>query len=300
MDPKTAAFDTSVLCRPFDRRFIMSTWQGLGCKVAVLPRVAQELYGTMADNEADHWHSVLNGEEKRSGIKYSPVTRYDIVDAASKGVQKWIGDEIDAQQRDGFERQSALELVSMSREEKAEASRLAALIPSYCFRGYSANGHAGDRQVIAEAVVMKFHVLASKNRNSIRRVQTNSWLRQSAGVNVDLVEEADDVVSGLLLTQGPKLGAPALDAVLHACLPLREASPQREHSIVKRFLDTLQAGSFPDCGSSALDLWLSAEGPEMAEKARASLAPSLARETEDRRVRAVRAAASEVGWSPSP
>lgn len=141
---------------------------------------------------------------------------------------------------------------------------------------------------------------ASKNRNSIRRVQTNSWLRQSAGVNVDLVEEADDVVSGLLLTQGPKLGHPALDAVLHACLPLREASPQRKHSIVKRFLDTLQAGSFPDCGSSALDLWLSAEGPEMAEKARASLAPSLARETEDRRVRAVRAAASEVGWSPSP
>ena len=210
MDHQTAAFDTRVLCRPFDRRFITSTWQGLGCKVAILPRVAHEMYGTMTDNEADHWHSVLNGEEAREGVKYSPVARYNIVSAASKGVRKWIRDEIDAQERDGFERQSALELVAMSREEKAEASKLAAL------------------------------------------------------------------------------------------LPLREVSPQREHSIVKRFLDNIQAGSFPDCGSSALDAWLSAEGPKMAVKARASLVPSPARETEARRIKAVPEAASKAGWSPSP
>ena len=300
MTPRDTAFDTSVLCRPFDRRFVLSTWQGLGAKVAVLPRVAQELYGIMADNEAAHWHTVLDGEEERGRPKYGAVARLRIVEAASDGVRRWINEEIDAQREPGFARESALNLVVMSMEERARAFRLASDIPAYCFRGYSPNRHAGDRQVIAEAVVMGFQVVASKNRNSIRRVQTNHWLRQSAGLNIDLVQETDEVVSGFILARGPEVGPPALEAILHAALPLRPVSPQREQSIVERFMANIQAGSFPDCGGGALDVWLSGEGLEVAAKARASLASSTARETEARRVATVRKAAVDAGWSHSP
>ena len=148
--------------------------------------------------------------------------------------------------------------------------------------------------------VMGFQVIASKNRNSIRREQTNHWVRQSMGINGDLVREADDVVGGELLTRGHEQGPLALEAALHASLPAREVSPKREQEIVETFLEHMQAGSFPDCGSSALDVWHGDKGAEMARTARASLVPSPARDTEGRRVKSVREAAAKAGWSPAP
>ena len=71
MDPEQIALDTSVLCRPYDRRFVMAAWQLLGAKVAILPRVARELHGTMADNERHHWRCVMDGEEERGRPRHA-------------------------------------------------------------------------------------------------------------------------------------------------------------------------------------------------------------------------------------
>lgn len=300
MTPSGTAFDTSVICYPFDRRFVLCAWQQLGAKVAVLPRVAHELHGIMCDNEIAHWQAVLKGEEGRGGQSYSSAEWEAITSAAGKGAQAWVRQEIDSQAAGKGPADSALRAVVMSAEERGRAGRLASEIPAYCFRGPSRDGHAGDRRIIAEARVMGFQVLASKNRTSIRRAQTNHWLRSRTGMNVDLVQEADAIVGEMFLREHDNLGVPALKAVLHAALPANEVSPQRQCDIVERFLENLGAGSFVDCAEQAEDVWRGPDGDRLAMAARRGLVDSPARETEARRVQVVREQAAEAGWAPSP
>ena len=67
MDPEQIALDTSVLCRPYDRRFVMAAWQLLGAKVAILPRVAQQ------DVDPPRAHQLLvkgkGGAERRPRLR---------------------------------------------------------------------------------------------------------------------------------------------------------------------------------------------------------------------------------------
>lgn len=300
MDPEQIALDTSVLCRPYDRRFVMAAWQLLGAKVAVLPRVARELHGTMADSERQHWRRVMDGEEERGREPYTTLERYRIARAAADGVRQWVEAELDAQLEDGpFSLDSALRVVRMGEADRADADDLAMRLPDHCFQGHSKDGHAGDRRIIGEAAVMNFRILASRNRTSIRRERTNAWLREKAGLNADLVCEADDVLTRVHHARHADPDAAALDAVLHAALPKADVTPERQDEIVEAFIGHLRASCFPDCAEGAQSAWLGPEGVAAATRMRERLDPSPSRDTESRRVSAVRNAAAGAGWRPS-
>jgi len=295
MDFRSITFDTSVLCRPFDRRFIMAAWELLGAPVPVLPRVAKELYHVMADNEEDHWISVLSGQERRKGITYSYEQKNKIASSVATATYAWVNSKIDHAQFSSAH-PCALKQVSMTEQDEGRVRDIAFRIPSRCFRGPSRNNHRGDRLVIAEALVTQHRVLASKNRISIRREPTNQWLKSEFGINDDLVQEADDVVFRTFQHHGHDPDTFGLQSVLLACLPDKQVSPERMDEIVQRFTAMLSKSSFPDCAEGANQCWESEQGLACVNTVRSLLSESVARKTEASRVALVREHAQQAGW----
>ncbi len=294
------AVDANILSNPFDRRFVMASWEALGARAPVLPRVALELCGRMADGEVAHWGRRVLPHEERRGWSHTDEDRHRILHAVDAGTRAWVAEEIDAQlERPGDARpDTALAAVRMSPAQRGAASAIALAIPDDCFRGASPNNHHGDRMVIAEASVMGFAALASHNRISIDRRRVNAWLRKGVGLNSDLVWDADEAVEALLGRTGADPDEMPLRAVLLACLPEAPAPPGREAEIVGRFIDALGDSSFPSCAAGALRTWTGPRGLELAREAKQGLAASRARQTEARRLAKVRGAAAEAGWAP--
>ena len=295
MDPRAITFDTSVLCRPFDRRFVMAAWELLGARVPILPRVVKELYGVMAHNESDYWDKVIEGQVRRTGASYTVERKLAIGAAVIEATQRWISDEIDSQETADSET-NALDLIEMTRLDRLRVPKVARDIPARCFRGPSRNDHLGDRLVIAEAVITGHQILASKNRTSIKREEINHWLKKEHGVNADLVQEADDVLLRTMLYHGLDTNQFSLRSVLLSALPERETSPERIAEIMNRFFESLGKSSFPDCADAAERGWHSEHALDLIEQIRHRMGESLARATEARRVHMVREAAQRAGW----
>ena len=140
-------------------------------------------------------------------------------------------------------------------------------------------------------------MLALNNRNSIRRVPANGWLREHAGANEDLLWDSDEAVYRLQSAVSSEPDVETLKAVLHACLPDRQPTSSREDEIVVQFLDRLARAGLSDCAAGAASVWRTPAGKELASEARAGLADSIARQTEASCVVAVRSAAESTGWS---
>lgn len=301
MDIQSVVLDTSLLCRPADRRFVMAAWERLGQTVPVLPRVVAELYGVMAEDERKHWTRVLEGEERRGQAAYSVEDRYLIGEAVMAGIHEWIRKELDVQVATGQSRDnSALRVVLMDTPRAAQAAEIADRIPAYCFRGHGgAEGHRGDRSIIGQAVVMGYTVLASQNFSSIRAHRLNDWVKEEHGLRTDLIQDPDKVVLELHKAVAQDPDAEALKAVLLATLPDRRVSPEREDQIVDVFLSRLSG--FSDTADGARQVWEGEQGGLLSEQIRGELSGSLARATEKRRITTVRAFAREAGWAqPTP
>ena len=306
MRPEQIAVDTSLLGRREARRFLMAAWERQGARLPVLPRVRQELYGVLPDREADYWDRVMRGQRKRLGVTYSPAEQSAILAAAEHSAREWVKLRLDAppdvappQDRPGPAPPLALLPIALSDEEDSRAREVAAEIPAYCFRGRSATGHRGDRQVIGQAAVKGYRVLLTDNRKSIRDEHMNRWLRQSLGLNEDLVCEPDATIAHLFGAT-PAGDAEVLKAVLHACLPETRRSPEREAEIVAQFLSGLEAGGFRKSVSGANGVWASDRGPEMAASVREEILGSAARATEAEKVALARTRARAAGWRPDP
>ena len=174
------ALDTSLLAPPTSRRFFMAAWELRGLRVPVLPRVVRELHGVLGDSEQEHWTRVLDGESRR-GVIRSPATTIQILAAVEEAARQWVRDTLDVQltQPRAAPSSCALHVVHLDDAESLRARQIAAAIPARCFKGPSRNNHYGDRQVIGQAAVKGYRVLALNNRNSIRRAATNHWLREA-------------------------------------------------------------------------------------------------------------------------
>ena len=298
--PESVTFDTSVMCRPVERRFVMATWELLGARVPVLPNVASELHGVMYRNEFLHWQRSLASQERREETaEYPPGAKDRIATAAAEGARQWVERELQTEPAEGAHAPSALHAVRMSALQREQANGIAAAIPNRCFAGPSKDNHFGDRVIIAQAITMGFSILASRNRASIRRNQVNEWAKDSMGLNADLVREAEDAVhevQGRILSPSDKA---SLAAVLLACLPGRPTSPERTTAIVDQFIRLLRQSSLAGCGEGAEFMWREPEGVDLATQVAKRIDDSAARQTEQRRVDLVRRKATDAGWSRS-
>ena len=292
--------DTSLLLPPTARRFFMAAWHLQGMEVPVLPRVIRELHGVLPDSERGHWTRVLAGQARRTGTAPDAATTNRILDAVDAASESWVREKLDAQYGDllGDAQPLALRAVHLDDDELARAREIGDTIPAQCFRGPSRNDHYGDRQIIGQAAVKGYRVLALNNRNSIRRVAANGWLRDHAGTNEDLLWDSDEAMYRLQSTVSSEPDVETLKAVLHACLPDRQATSSREDEIVVQFLDRLTRAGLSDCAAGAASVWRTSAGKDLASEVRAGLAGSTARQTEASRVTAVRSAAEKAGWKP--
>ncbi len=302
--PNQIAVDTSLLGRRDARRFLMAAWERLGARTPVLPQVRNELFQLLADRETDYWDRVMRGQRNRLGISYTPAEERAILAAADRSAREWAQRHLDApldpalpQDRPEPKLPCALVPIALSDEEDSRAREIAARIPAYCFRGPSKNSHHGDRQVIAQAAVKGYRVLSTDNRTSIRAEHMNVWLRESLGLNEDLVCGPDATMS-LLFGATPAGDAELLKAVLHACLPEHPRPREREGQIVAQFLRGLEAGGFRESAEGANRVWASDLGDELAAAVREEIPGSAARATEADKLAFARARAEAAGWRP--
>lgn len=289
------ALDTSLLATPTVRRFFMAAWELQGLTVPVLPRVVRELHGVMADNERRNWIRVLAGQASR-GVEHDPNTTNRVLVGVAEATRRWVRDALDAQQEGDLV--CALKTVRLGDKDTVRALELADAFPSECFKGPSLNDHYGDREIIGQAAVAGYRVLAMNNRRSIRRASANLWLREYTGVNDDLLRDPDDTVHNLHAPAGAQQSdINMLKAVLLACLPEQPRETEREDEIVTQFLSRLASAGLGDCAAGMERTWTTKEGRELAAEVRERHLPgSVARATEASRVRTVRAAAKRSGW----
>ncbi len=275
----------------------MCCFERLGFKVLVVPAVAGEMYGQLPTAETSHWARVLDGEENRGKHNYAPSSRAEIYEAVAEATRRWIHREFDAQIEDASQSlEYGLSVIKMSAEQIVQAQRLSTDIPDNCFRILEPSRQLGDRNVMAQAAVLGFSVLASHNRHSIMRPEINRWMREEVGLNHDLVQEADDVMYELYMELGLNPAIEKLKAVLLACLPSTIRSPLREREIVDQFLGRLERGSFSEGAARCARELQSEQFVQYVEEIRKELPSSVARETERRRITMVRDAARRAGW----
>ena len=290
-------FDSSVVVAPSDRKFVMCCWEKLGSKVPIVPAVAREMFGQLPDAETIHWARVLDGEESRGASQYASSARAGIYEAVAEAIREWIHKELDSQVGNSSDSlENGLGVVKMSAEQVVQAQRLSTDIPDNCFRTIERGKQLGDRNVMAQAAVLGFSVLASHNRHSILRPEINRWMREEVSLNHDLVQEADSVMYELYTELGFNPAIEQLKAMLLACLPSTARSPSREREIIDQFLVRLERGSFSEGAARCVRELESEEFVQYVEEIRKELPSSVARETERRRISMVRDAARRAGW----
>lgn len=290
-------FDSSVVVAPSDRRFVMCCWERMGSKVPIVPAVAREMYGQLPSAETTHLARVLDGEENRGSSHYSSSSRAGIYEAVADATREWIHRELDAQLSDSSHSLvNGLRVVEMAAEQVVQAQRLSTDIPDNCFRTLEPRRQLGDRNVMAQAAVLGFSVLASHNRHSILRPEINRWMREEVGLNHDLVQDADTVIYELYTELGLNPATEQLKAVLVACLPSTARLPSREREIIDQFLGRLERGSFSEGAARCVRGLVSEEFVQYVDEIRSELPASVARETERRRISMVREAAERAGW----
>ncbi len=298
MQVQGVTFDSSVVVAPTDRRFVLCSLERLGAKVPIVPAVAREMFGQLPTNETAHWARVLDGEESRKSASYTALARANIYEAVAEATRMWVRNELDAQiANPNTSPESGLSVVKMTAEQIVEAQRISMDIPEKCFRSLTPSRQLGDRNVMSQAAVLGFSVLASHNRHSILRPEVNKWMKEEIGLNHDLVQEADQVIYEIYEGEGLDPAIEQLKAVLLACLPSAVRAPMRQKEIIDQFLSRMERGSFRDCAARSARALSSDEFTQYVEEIRGELASSIARRTEDRRISLVRDAARGAGWS---
>ena len=291
----SVTIDSSLVYPTTSRRFLMALWEMEDRKVELLPRTVKETWGFVQDSEIEYWGRRLAKEAERTATTVPPDVARAIKEAAAVTAGVWINAEVGYAGRPG-RNDSMLRAVTLTAEQDRHADAIARAIPGECFKGASKNNHWGDRQIIAQGIVSGFKILASDNRASIRRTQTNGWLIDERLAEAKFVLNADDAID----EAGPWKEQPAhmLEAVLRATLPTRPTSPDREKEIVEQFLSRMRNEGLPNTADSCAHEWEGVRANEIRKRARAYIEGprTHARETEDRRVRATRAAAHRAGY----
>ena len=291
----SVTIDSSLIYPTTSRRFLMALWEMEGLKVELLPRTVKEMYGFVQDSERGYWRRALKKEGRRTGRMWPPETVEAVAEATAHAAGRWVNAELGYAGTPG-RNDSMLRAVTLTPEQRAQAGMIAEAIPRECFKGPSKDGHRGDREIVAEGVTSGFKILASDNRSSIRRVQMNGWLIDKRLASGEFVLRGDDALE----QAGHWREQPAhmLEALLRATLPDTPGEAQREKKIVETFIARMKFEGLNSVADSCNEEWQGMHQREIYERARRHIAgpTTLARETEDRRVKATRAAAKKAGY----
>ena len=287
--------DSSLIYPTTTRRFIMALWEMEDLRVDLVPRAVREMWGFVQDSEHDYWSRRLKKEAVRTGTRLPADTATAIEKAAAVAAGAWVNVELGYAGIPG-RNDSMLNAVTMTQEQERLANEITGEIPMECFAGHSKNNHRGDREIISQSVATGFRILASDNRSSILRPQINGWLTEQNLVPGEFVLNGDEAIdhAGTWKEQPARM----LEAVLRATLPTLPGSARRENEIVETFIARMRDEGLPSTAKSCAAQWEGEHQAEIYERARAYVAGpgTLARNTEDRRVKAARDAARRAGY----
>ena len=270
--PARATADTQLLGDPTCRRFLMSLWELAGGTLTVTPTVATELSGNVRGSEIRRWRRAL-APPRGQNSRYDQQTYNRILEG--------VGDAAVARIRTELATPRGITAAPRDPEREAEAARIARAIPAACFRQGYRDRQRNDRDIIAEAAILGFTVLATENLTSIRHEQTNAWLQQEGLTERPLLIRVDEALAALAPEQSPQ--ETALAAVLGAALPDRQRNLEEEHTTVARFIENLKKSHARRCGVWASDrLETAGNVEELIASARGQL-PVQSRAAEHRR-----------------
>ena len=287
--------DRSLIYPTTTRRFLMALWEMDGLRINLVPRTVKEVWGLVQESEIDYWVRRLGKEAERTGTVVSRENAAAIERAAADAAAAWIDTELGCAGLAG-RNDSMLHAVTLTDSQSGYANEIAVAIPPICFRGERKDDHRGDRQIIAQSVVGGFRILASDNRSSIRRTQMNGWLIDEGLATRRLVLNADDAIeeAGSWRTRPARM----LEAALRATLPGHGASVRREKTIIADFIERMGNEGLAAIARTCTEQWTGPHAAEVYDDARAHIArgPTLARDTEARRVHTTRIAARNAGY----
>ncbi|MCY4600816.1 MAG: hypothetical protein OXF27_12965 [Acidobacteria bacterium] len=263
----------------------MSLWELAGGTLTVTPTVATELSGNVRGSEIRRWRRALAPARGRNS-RYDQATYNRILDAVGDAAVAWVRAELATP--------GGITAAPRDPEREAEAARIARAIPAACFRQDYRDRQRNDRDIIAEAAILGFTVLATENLASIRHDETNAWLQEEGLSTRPLLVRVDDALAALAPDQRPQ--ETALAAVLGAALPDTRRGFEEERTTVRRFIDNLKTSHARRCGVWAADrLEIAEDVPGLIARARRRL-PAQSRAAEDRRRAETVRAAEQAGY----
>ena len=250
------------------------------------PTVATELSGNVRGSEIRRWRRAL-APARGQNSRYDQPTYNGILESVGDAAVAWIRSELATP--------GGITAAPRDPEREAEAARIARAIPAACFRQEYRDRQRNDRDIIAEAAILGFTVLATENLASIRHEQANAWLQQEGLTERPLLIRVDEALAALAPHQSPQ--ETALTAVLGAALPDTQRSVEEEHTTVARFITNLKRSHARRCGVWASDrLETAANVEELIAGARSRL-PVQSRAAENRRRIQTRQAAESAGYA---
>ena len=288
MDARRATADTGLLGDPSCRRFLMCLWELAGAPLVVMPTVADELVGNVRQSERRHWVGVLRYDARYGNRTYPPETGAAIIEAARQAAGEWIEAELAGRGAGG------IASARPGMDEIWEIDTVAQSIPHSCFRRADAENQQADRQIIAEASVLGYTLLATANLGTIRHEAVNDWLIDCGYAETPLVMDLPQAARLFAGTEA--VTRLCLNAALAAALPDEDMGLARDLSAVDRFLRRLGSGHAEQCAVWAQDALEELEDPDASFAAARAGLPRRARATEMARVERTRQAAEQSGY----
>ena len=266
---------------PPQRRFHMAMMDNGDRRLVVLNSLRDELIDNVRGSERRRMTLTL----QRGNLDWDQQRR--VVSAAVQAAERWILDELNSPDSMFF-------VPKLTAVEKRRTEELLLVLPYEFFSGKISNMEA-DRAIVAEAVACGKRLVISEDKGSIRQAQLNRWLHEAGFTSIeDGIRPSGDALKALEKEVCDDL---AYVWMLGAHLPDRPSF--RDVEIIRRNSASLRrAGHGYTAQRIEQEMDADPDVGRTFARVRECL-PSRARETEMRRVNAVRRAVEAEGILPT-
>ena len=274
-----AAHDLMELGDPPQRRFHMSMMDNGHRQITVLSALRDGLFRNVRNSERRRWTRLVQRAPLSQGGKRR------VVSAVEEAARLWLEKELDRPD-------SMLRVQDLSSGQQDEADNLLLELPYDFFSGDPGNVEE-DRAMIAESIVTGKRLVISENRKSIRQPQLNRWLKEARWIKAERwIRPTVEVLRAL---------EPVVcDDVIYiwalgAFLP--DGPSAKDVTTIRRNANVLRRAGIGYAGQR-IEQELEAD-PDVSRTFQhvREMLPRRARDTEMRRVLAVREAAESEGYA---
>jgi len=273
--------DSNNLADPPRRRLNLSMLDKGDREVVVLNAVADEFGRCVASSERRRWSREL----RRRQVPLAAQAR--VLEDVQRAARRWLAEELE--RPDGILRKPPL-----TNTQELSVLELSLAMPTNMFTGRDGPQKDVDRAMVAEAAVTGRTLLLTEDQSTIRHEAVNRWLIECGWTDSRTLLQTNSVAHQRM---EQLVGPNALyEWMLGAFLP--DQASGRDVGIIERNAGQLQQAGMVHAARRVLQELRADPDPEATfAKVRTAL-PHRARAAEARRVRAVRSAASDAGWSP--